>query len=95
MSESNYSDFGAKKIDLTTIRFTPELLRCIPAHVVRQYRAVPVFDSPKCLTVAVNKGFNIDTTDSLSHLLKRDLSFVTVEDGQLDQFIERLYKEAE
>ena len=34
--------FGAEIVDLSSVKFTPELLRCVPAELVRRHRILPV-----------------------------------------------------
>jgi type IV pilus assembly protein PilB len=83
--------FGADEIDLRNVRFTPELLACVPAEIARKYRVLPVSDSSQHLRIAVADPSDIDAIDSLNHALKRDLEMCVAEAGQLDEFIERLY----
>jgi len=84
--------FGAEEVDLRTVRFTEKLLGCIPAHLARKYRVVPVFESPSLLRIAIADPSDLDAIDSLNHLLKRDLELCVAEDSQLDEFIARLYR---
>ncbi len=83
--------FGAEEIDLTDVSFTPELLACLPVEAVRHYRVLPVFSSSTKLRLALADPSDLDTIDSLHHLLRRDLELCVAEAGQLDEFIERLY----
>ena len=83
--------FGADDVDLRNVRFTAELLGSVPAHVARRYRVIPVSDSPKVLRLAIADSADLDTLDSLSHLLRRDLELCIAEGSQLDEFVERLY----
>jgi general secretion pathway protein E/type IV pilus assembly protein PilB len=84
--------FGAEEVDLGNVRFTSELLGSVPANVARRYRVIPVSDSPNVLRLAIADPADLDTLDSLSHLLRRDLELRIAEERQLDEFIERLYK---
>ena len=84
-------DFGAKKFDLREVRFTPELLRCVPAEVARLYRVLPVAVSPRCVCLAVADASDVDVLDSLAHVLKRDIEVGVAESSQLTEFIRRLY----
>ena len=83
--------FGADEIDLRSVRFTPELLACVPAELARKYRVLPVSDSAQLLRIAVADPSDIDAIDSLNNFLKRDLEICVAEASQLDEFIERLY----
>ena len=83
--------FGADEIDLRSVRFTPELLACVPAELARKHRVLPVSNSAQQLRIAVADPSEIDAIDSPNHFLKRDLEMCVAEASQLDEFIERLY----
>jgi type II secretory ATPase GspE/PulE/Tfp pilus assembly ATPase PilB-like protein len=84
-------DFGVEKIDLTTVHFTPELVRTIPAATVRMYRVLPVFDAPDCLCIALPDASKLEVIDELHFILRRSLEVRQAERQQLDTFIQRLY----
>jgi type II secretory ATPase GspE/PulE/Tfp pilus assembly ATPase PilB-like protein len=83
--------FGAEEVDLAKVEFTPELLACVPADSARRYRAVPILSSHAILRLAVSDPSNLEAVDALQRLLHRDLELCVAEEGQLDEFIERLY----
>jgi type IV pilus assembly protein PilB len=83
--------FGGKKIDLSTVDFTPDLLRCLPKHLAHRYRALPIFYSAARLGIAVAGPPDLDVIDSLTHLLHRELEFWSADELQLDAFIHRFY----
>jgi hypothetical protein len=84
--------FGAELVDLTSVNFTPELLRCIPADVARKHRVLPVFDRPGCLAIALADPSDLQTIDILTHTLQKpELEIRVAESQQLDRFIHRLY----
>lgn len=92
MTKKDY--FGAERIDLAQVRFTPELLWCVPAHVARHYRVLPVFEeSSTSLGVALADPSDLDTVDGVHSALRRDLVLRIAERQQLDEFIQRLYGE--
>lgn len=84
-----------EKIDLTKVRFTPELLQLIPAEVARRYRALPVLDSPRGLRLALADAADLDVIDSLTHCLRQDLELCIAEAHQLNEFIDRFYAKDE
>jgi hypothetical protein len=83
--------FGAEIIDLTNLNFTPELLSCIPKDTARRYRVLPLFHRPGHLMVALANSEDLDTLDTLTHLLQTALEIRVAERQQLDDFIHRLY----
>ena len=84
--------FGGESIDLSSIEFTPQLLKAIPRHLARRFRALPISQNTNgALSIAVVDARDIDVVDSLQHLLKREIQFRVAEENQLSAFIERLY----
>ena len=83
-------NFG-ERVDLTTVNFTPDLLRCLPRHVAPQYRALPVSQTADSLRLAIAVPPDLDAVDSLTHILKRSLEFCAADEQQLDVFLDRLY----
>ena len=85
-------NFGAEKVDLSVVDFTPELLRYVPAEVARKYRVLPVFNRPGCLSIALSRADDLNLIDNLAHILMQPGLEILVADGQqLDLFIYRLY----
>lgn len=87
----NFTTRGAKSIDLSTVQFTPELLRCIPRYLALKYRVVPVSASADRLSVAVAETPDLDVMNSLTHLLKCEVEFHPIDEQQLDTFLRQLY----
>jgi type IV pilus assembly protein PilB len=83
--------FGAQEVDLGQLAFTPELLACVPVEFVRRYRVLPILSSPDTLRLALADPSDLDTIDSLHQWLHRDLELCVAQEGQLNEFIERLY----
>ena len=91
MDLNEFMTFGADPIDLSTVQFTPEFLRNLPADTARKYRALPVLEKDGRLHIAVAAFRDLNKFDSLTHLLKRGLEFRAADPRQLDEYIARLY----
>jgi len=85
--------FGAERIDLAQVHFTPELLRSVSADVARHYRVLPVFEeSPTSLGIALADPSDLDVVDGVySALRRRELVMRIADSQQLSEFIDRLY----
>ncbi|HTJ00438.1 MAG TPA: hypothetical protein VL527_16280 [Dongiaceae bacterium] len=83
--------FGAEFVDLKAVSFTPELLRCIPSKLARQYRVLPVAASGRELTIVLADPSDLATVEALSHALGQDLELRVAAAAQMDEFLERLY----
>jgi hypothetical protein len=85
-------NFGAEKVDLSKIHFTPELLRYIPAETARKYQVLPLFDYPGRLTIALAQADDLNVIDGLIAILKgKELEIRIAQIEQLDRFLQQLY----
>ena len=84
------AEFGTEFVDLATVQFTPELLRSIPAELVRRYRALPVFESGRCIAIVMSDP-DLEALDGLHSALGREIELRVADGAQIDSFIQRLY----
>jgi type IV pilus assembly protein PilB len=89
--ERRAAEFGAEFVDLATIRFTPGLLRCIPAELARKYRVLPVSVSGHGIAIVMSDPSDLSAVDGLRSALDRDIELRIADESQLDAFIERFY----
>ena len=87
------AEFGAEFVDLATVRFTPSLLRCIPAELARRYRVLPVAESGRCLAIVTSDPSDLPAIDGLHSALDREFELRVADESQIDSFIERLYED--
>ena len=85
--------FGAEEVDLRKVVFTPELLACVPAELVRRYRVLPVAASGRHLSIAIADPSDIHAIDKVNTVVQRELELVVAEESQMEEFIARLYPE--
>ncbi len=78
-------------IDLATIRFTPELLRCVPQATARMYRVLPIGSAPDCIRIALADPSDLQVLDELYLVLGRAIEPYVADKHQLDAFIEKMY----
>ena len=67
--------FGAEVVNLSDMRLEDEVISAVPRHIAKRYRVVPVYQAWEQLTMAMSDPSDLDTIDSLHHLLKMDLEF--------------------
>ena len=63
-------------IDLSTMVIPPDVIQQIPGEDARRFKAIPVALGDSGLVVAISDPLDIDTIDSLSFLLQREVEFV-------------------
>ena len=69
VTQAKAAHFGAEVVNLSEIKIADDVIATIPRHIARKYRVVPVFKHDNALTVALADPSDLDTIDSLTHLL--------------------------
>jgi type IV pilus assembly protein PilB len=66
------------------------VIATVPRHIARKYRVVPVFKHENSLTVAIADPSDLDTMDSLQHLVNAEVDFrwrpIPISSGPLGKY---------
>lgn len=83
--------------DLSNVSITPEVVATMTEEVARRFNAVAVLDDGKTLTVAVSDPLSIETSDSLPHVLQREVHLICGTPSSITKLIDTYYgnKDAE
>jgi len=96
ITQAKAIQFGMETVDLTGIKIEDDAIQVLPRHVAKKYKAVPVFYGEGKLIVAITDPADLDTMDSLRHVLKvEDIEFRVATDEQVEQLINKYYGTAE
>ena len=82
-------------IDLASMLVPPEVIAQISASDARRFKVVPVGFSDSGLIVAVSDPLDIDTIDSLSFLLQREIEVVCTSTEKIREALIKYYGTAE
>jgi type IV pilus assembly protein PilB len=82
-------------IDLSTKVIPPEVISQIRAEDARRFKVIPVGFGDSGLIVAVSDPFDIDTIDSLSFLLQREIELVCASPEKIRQALIKYYGTAD
>ena len=82
-------------IDIASIVIPPVVIKQIRAEDARRFKVVPVAFGESGLVVAVGDPLDIDTIDSLSFLLQRDIELVCTSPGKIREALIKYYGTAE
>jgi hypothetical protein len=83
--------FGAEVVDLSALEIPAELIATVPGNIAKKYRVVPVHKYDGTLTVAIADPSDIDTIDSLAHLLKIDISLQMASERDIESALSKYY----
>src|SRR5947209_16853863 len=82
-------------IDLSAMVIPPDIIKQIPAEDARRFKVIPVAFGETGLVVAVSDPLDIDTIDSLSFLLQRELELVCASPEKIRQALIKYYGTAD
>src|SRR5256714_11475543 len=82
-------------IDLSSMVIPPDIIRQIRAEDARRFKVIPVAFGETGLVVAVSDPLDIDTIDSLSFLLQRELELVCSSPEKIREALLKYYGTAD
>ncbi len=89
------NQFGLEMISLADYRVPDEVIACMPRHIARRYKVMPVYKHDSTLTVAISDPLDVDTVDSLRYILKMNVEPVVASKGDIDVALGRYYGSAD
>ncbi len=82
-------------IDISSMVIPPQVIQQIPAAEARRFKVIPVAFGEAGLVVAVGDPLDIDTIDSLSFLLRRELELVCTGPQKIREALIKYYGTAD
>ncbi len=96
ITQAKAIQFGMETVDLSGLTLKDDALQILPRHIANKYKCVPVYFEEGTLIVAVTDPSDLDTMDSLRHVLKvNNLEFRVATEEQVDQAIAKNYATGE
>jgi general secretion pathway protein E/type IV pilus assembly protein PilB len=93
VTQAKAAHFGAEVVNLGEVKIEDDVIAAIPRHIARKYRAVPVFKHDNTLTVAIADPSDLDTIDSLTHLLRMEINLQVASEPDIEAALSRYYGE--
>ncbi len=93
VTHAKAAHFGAEVIDLNDFRLTDDVIAAVPRHVAKRYKIVPVDAHDGAVTVAISDPSDLDTIDSLTHVLNKQVEVRVAPEEDIDEAISRYYGE--
>ncbi len=89
------SEYGMDTFDLTDYKIPSEVVKEIPAAVARRYKVVPLTRNDEMLVVGMADPTDLETLDSLRHILSLDIEPAVVSRKQIMEALDYHYGDAE
>jgi type IV pilus assembly protein PilB len=93
VTQAKAAHFGAEVVNLNDVKISDEVIAMIPRHIARKYRVVPVFRHENSLTVALADPSDLDTIDSLTHLLHLEINLQVASEADIETALGKYYGE--
>jgi general secretion pathway protein E/type IV pilus assembly protein PilB len=91
VTQAKAAHFGAEVVNLNDIKIADDVISLIPRHTARKYRVIPVFRHDDSLTVALADPSDLDTIDSLGHLLHMDINLQVASEADIEAALSKYY----
>jgi len=95
VTQAKATYFHAELVHLSEMRLPDEVVAAIPRHVAKRYRVVPVYRHDGAIGVALSDPSDLDTIDTLHHLLKLDVEPKVATEEDLDAALNKYYGAAD
>jgi general secretion pathway protein E/type IV pilus assembly protein PilB len=93
VTQAKASHFGAEVVNLSEVKIEDDVIATIPRHIARKYRVVPVFKHDNSITVALADPSDLDTIDSLTHLLRAEIDLRVASEADIEAALSKYYAE--
>jgi len=93
VTQAKAAHFGAEVVNLSEIKIPDDVIATVPRHIARKYRVVPVFKHDGSLTVALADPSDLDTIDSLNHLLRMEVNLQVASESDIETALSKYYAE--
>ena len=93
VTQAKAAHFGAEVVNLSEMQIADDVIATIPRHIARKHRVVPVFKHENSVTVALADPSDLDTIDSLGHLLHAEIELRVASEADIEAALSKYYAE--
>jgi len=91
VAQAKAAHFGAEVVNLSELRLADDVISLIRRDIAKKYRAIPVAQNGSQITVAVSDPSDLDTIDSLHHLLRADIELKVASEEDIEAALNKYY----
>jgi type IV pilus assembly protein PilB len=91
ITQAKAAQFGAEVIQLGGVRIPDDVISIIPRHIAKKYRVVPVFKSDGKVAVAIADPSDLNTIDTLTHLLNAEIELRVASEPEIETALNKYY----
>src|SRR5881409_2586311 len=91
VARAKASQFGVEFINIGEMRLTDEVISSVPRHIAKKYNVIPICRHDNAVTVALSDPSDLDTLDSLRHLLNMEVEPRVASPDDIEEALGRYY----
>jgi type IV pilus assembly protein PilB len=91
ITQAKAAHFGAEVVNLHDLKIEDDIIAMIPRHIAKKYRVVPLFKHDSTITIALSDPSDLDTIDSLHHLLHMDVNHQVASEADIESALNKYY----
>lgn len=91
VAQAKAAHFGAEVVNLADLRLSDETISIIRRDIAKKYRVIPISRTGNTIIVAVSDPSDLDTIDTLHHLLRADIELKVASDEDLEAALNKYY----
>jgi general secretion pathway protein E/type IV pilus assembly protein PilB len=91
VTQAKAAQFGAEVVNLGTAQIPDEVIALIPRNTARKYRVIPVFRTDDKVAVAIADPSDLNTIDSLSHILHSEIELRVASEQDIENALNKYY----
>jgi len=91
VTQAKAAHFGAEVVNLREIQISDDVIATVPNHIAKKYRVIPVFKNENNLTIAISDPADLNTLDTLSHLLRSQINPQVASEEDIENALAKYY----
>src|SRR5665213_2994338 len=91
VTQAKAAQFGAEVVHLGAIKIEDDVISIVPRDIARKYRVIPVFKNEGKVAVAIADPSDLNTIDSLTHLLNAEIELRVASEPDIEAALNKYY----
>ena len=91
VTQAKAAQFGAEVVHLTNMKIEDDVIAIVPRDIAKKYRVIPVFKSDGKVAVAIADPSDLNTIDSLTHLLNAEIELRVASEPDIEAALAKYY----
>ncbi len=91
VTQAKAAQFGAEVVHLAGMKIEDDVISIVPRDIAKKYRVIPLFKTEGKVAVAIADPSDLNTLDSLHHLLNADIELRVASEPDIEAALGKYY----